>query len=322
MKKLCAIVLALLLTTSPVLGDEIDTVLGNGVSEQLKASTRALVQAGLDEDDALLMTRLMMQNRFRVENTIRAQEIVRNALSEGIPPEPIMNKAKEGIAKRVGDDRIVRAMEQTRSRYSFAYERAKTLIPEQENASTIGDIIAESMAAGLSEGDVDAIRDRLRTRIQDMDRDQTCQLCQESFLAAREMVRSGVKTELAGEAVGQALENRYQARDMEMMRNTFMMNVRNGYPDDLAESYARAIRNGAHAQDLESSGIGKTGAGFSGASGGSSGSGSGSMGSGSGSGSSGGGSGSGNGSGGSSGGSGGGSGSGSGGGGSGKGGKN
>ncbi|HDP26521.1 MAG TPA: hypothetical protein ENN34_13945 [Deltaproteobacteria bacterium] len=281
MKKVCALIFTLLLASSPILGDEIDTALGSGVSGELKASTRAMIQAGLSEDDALRMTRLMMENRFRVENMIRAQEIVKNALGEGIPAEPVMNKAREGIAKRVHEDRILQAMEQTRSRYSFAYERAKTLAPDQARSSAIGESIAEAMAAGLSTSDVDAIRDMLQTRTRDMDRDQARQLCEQSFLTAREMVRSGVSGELARDAVGQAIEHRYQARDMEMMRNTFMNQVRSVPPDELANRYAHAIRSGADAVDLGSAEKGKVDAGFSGASDGISGVGSGSMGAGS-----------------------------------------
>lgn len=268
MKKTAIIVGILLLCASASFADEVDQGLPNQTAEQLKANTREMIRLGISTDEAVKMTRAMVENRFQVENAVQAQEIVMNAKKQGLPAGPVMNKAHEGIAKNVQAGSIVAAMEKTRERYAYAYEKAKTLGIDTREVAATGDVIAQSMAAGLTRRDADVICDRLQTRdrlrttdteqtpAQDRqrDREQIHKVAQESFMTVREMNRLGVPSDVAADTVCQALENGYQARDMEQLRNTFMNRARQGDPAQLAKNYAYAIRNGAGAQDLDSPG--------------------------------------------------------------------
>jgi len=312
----------LLLCSAPAFADEADNSLPEQTSEQLKANTREMIRLGAGSEDAAKMTRLMVQNRFQVENAIQAQETVMNALKNGLPAEPVMNKAFEGIAKGVPEGSVVRAMEKTRQRYAYAYEKATGLEQDPDETALTGEVIAEGMAAGLKNEDADRIceqlqtRDRLKDGEGDMkqDRDQIHTLAQESFMTAREMARRGVPSDVAADAVCQALQNNYQAREMQQLRNAFMTNAASGDPVQVANRYTYALRQGMSADDLETAGrygSGSSGSGMSGGQGasggadeggsssGSGGSDSGSGGGGSGSGESGGSGGNGNGSGGS-----------------------
>ncbi len=303
MKKTAIIVGILLMCASASFADEVDQDLPNQTAEQLKANTREMIRLGISTDEAVKMTRAMVENRFQVENAVQAQEVVMNAKKQGLPAGPVMNKAHEGIAKNVQAGSIVAAMEKTRERYAYAYEKAKTLGIDTREVAPTGDVIAESMAAGLTRRDADVICDRLQTRdrlrttdtdqtpAQDRqrDREQIHKVAQESFMTVREMNRLGVPSDVASDTVCQALENGYQARDMEQLRNTFMNRARQGDPAQLAKTYAHAIRNGAGAQDLDSPGrLGKgwsdeaSGSGMSGGPGQGTGSGAGSGGPGSG----------------------------------------
>jgi hypothetical protein len=268
MKKFMSILFIMILCSTFAYADEVDQGLPKQTSEQLKTNTREMIRLGVQNDDALKMTRLMVQNRFQVENTIQAQEIVMNAKKQGLPEGPIMNKAYEGIAKKVQAGSIVQAMEKTRERYEYSYQKAQALGVNKEEVAPTGNVIAEGMAAGLANQDVDAVcdrlqtRDRLRdkdgdedgtkdqTRDQKRDREQLHVLAQESFMTAREMVRRGVPSDMAADAVCQALQNNYQAREMQQLRYTFMQNAANGDPVQLANRYAKALRQGTQADDL------------------------------------------------------------------------
>ncbi len=301
MRRILMLLTVCLLAASPLFGDEVDEGLSQQTSEGLKAHTREMIRAGVDSKEAVRMTRTMEENRFQVQNIIRAQEIVMGAVKEGIPAEPLMNKAYEGITKGVGAREIVGAMEKSRQRYSNAYRNARSISGDSPEARRTGNAIAEGMAAGLREKDAERIADRIKKR--DQDRDRIHALARESFVTAREIARHRVSSEVAADAVCAALENGYQAQDMARLRTSFMKNARNGSPSQLADNYAAGIRNGASSGNLESAGRygrgwssgssggdgsgagsggagGSAGAGGSGSSGGSGGSGGGSGGSG------------------------------------------
>ena len=75
--------------------------MGDGVdSEQIRAQSRAMTDAGIPDEEATKITRMMTQNRFQQKNILRAQQTLLNAMKNGLPIEPIMNKAYEGMAKK------------------------------------------------------------------------------------------------------------------------------------------------------------------------------------------------------------------------------
>ncbi len=258
MKKTCTAVLLFLLCASPLFGDEVDNEL-TGAPGVLREHTRAMIQAGVESGDAMKMTKTMEQNRFQVENIIRSQEIVMGALAEGLPAGPVMRKAYEGLAKNAREQDVVNAMERTRARYSLAYRTARKVTESAVEKAQTGNAIAEGMAAGLTARDADRICDRLQTRDRDRTKDRTNALARESFMAAREMVRYRVPSDVASEAVCTALEKQYEAKDMEMLRSSFMKNARYGNAARLAREYASRIRGGMSSGELGSVGRGESG---------------------------------------------------------------
>jgi hypothetical protein len=293
MKKLTIVlVCAILCAGSWAYGDEVDKGLATMASEQLKASTRALIQAGINSDDAIKMTRLMLENRFTQEHAQRAHQIIMNAYHQGLPVQPIMDKAHEGMAKQVDDKSILQAMEQVRSRYTFTYEQTKALTQEKAQARALAHTMAKGLAAGMTQKDLARIMNMLQHRAQEMTQTQKVELAQQTFKASRDMARLGLSSKDTTDLVCQALQNSFTAREMETMRNSFMTQSRSTVPAQLAKSYSNALKGGKSADSLGSMGSGGTGG--SGASGGGSGgSGGGSGGSGGGSGGPGGGGGSG-----------------------------
>jgi hypothetical protein len=267
MKKICFITCAILLCASLAFGDEVEEKLSPMATQELKANTREMIRSGINSDDAIKMTKLMLENRFRHQLILEAQHIIMNAQREGLPVGPIMNKAQEGMTKRVQHKSIVQAMERVRSRYAFAYQQAKTITQSRTQMHQIGNTIALGLAAGMNQEDVGRIMERLQHRAQEMTRADAEELARGTFTATRTMARLGVSSEATTELVCQALLNRYTAREMEAMRNSFMTRSRNENPTNLAKSYANEIQGGKGAGSLGSSGMG--GSGMSGGHGGS-----------------------------------------------------
>jgi CubicO group peptidase (beta-lactamase class C family) len=131
----------------------------------------------------------------------------------------------------------------------------------------IGNTIALGLAAGMNQEDVGRIMERLQHRAQEMSGADAEELARGTFMATRTMARLGVSSEATTELVCQALLNRYTAREMEAMRNSFMTRSRNENPTNLAKSYANEVQGGKGAGSLGSSGMG--GSGMSGGHGGS-----------------------------------------------------
>jgi uncharacterized membrane protein YgcG len=170
-----------------------------------------------------------------------------------------MNKAQEGMTKRVQHKSIVQAMESVRSRYAFAYQQAKTITQSRTQMHQIGNTIALGLAAGMNQEDLGRIMERLQHRAQEMTRADAEELARRTFMTTRTMARLGVPSEATTELVCQALLNRYTAREMEAMRNSFMTRSRNESPTNLAKSYANEIQGGKGAGSPGSSGMGGTG---------------------------------------------------------------
>lgn len=252
MKRLIPILFILFLGTSAAFADAIDDGLGQNTSAQVRSSTKEMVKVGITENDAVSLTRTMVQHRYQERQILQVHKNIREAKHAGLPPEPLMNKLREGIAKQVPPERVAQAIEQTRERYAHAYGKAKNIAPDEEKVSSLGNVIAEGMAAGMRSADVDAIAQRLQDRTRTMARDQLHKLATESFMTARDMTRQGVSPATGSDVVCQALERSWQYRDMEKLRSSFMTRARLGDPQGLALRYSHAIRNGFDSSQIDS----------------------------------------------------------------------
>ena len=254
MKKIYLMVCAVLFCASLAFGDEVEESLSTLATEQLKTSTRGMILSGIDTNNAIRMTKLMLKNEFSLEQALRAQKVIMNAQKEGLPVEPIMNKAYEGMVKQVQAKNIVQAMERVRTRYAFAYEQARVLTKERSQVRAIGNTIAKTCTAGMDQQDIQGIMDRLRERTRQMTQSQTMELAKESFKTARDMARLGLSSKTTTNLVCLALQKGYTAREMENMRNSFMTQSRSSHPTHLANSYSNAIKGGKSADSLDYSG--------------------------------------------------------------------
>ena len=244
MKKIIITALFLLFYALSAFADEVDDRLPPGTPDKLKASTRQMIQAGLKDDDAIKMTRSMLENKFTIDNTLEAQQIIMNALYEGLPLVPLKNKIFEGMAKNVNPDRIVRAMEMVLSRYTFAYGQAAVLTKEKTQIGRLGNTLSAALAAGLKNQDATQICSKIQNKAQTMNSTAHNSLAFETLKTARDMARLSVASQAVADVLAQALQKGYRAEEMKSMRASFMSHSRSGSPQDLAKSFSKAIQQG------------------------------------------------------------------------------
>ena len=80
---------------------------------------------------------------------VRARQVVMDAARAGLPTEPVMSKAMEGMAKQAEEQQIIAAMEIVRNRYAYAEQMARSLATEKKSVEAMGRAIADSLAAGM-----------------------------------------------------------------------------------------------------------------------------------------------------------------------------
>jgi hypothetical protein len=283
MKKTIVIFFLLLFYAPIVFADMVNEDLPPGTAGELKTSTRQLIHLGMKSEDAVRLTRAMLQNHFNVEQALKAQQILMKAHQKALPVEPIAGKAFEGMAKNVKADRIVRVMEKVQERLAFAYALAAELSNQKSQINRLGDMLAAALAAGLNGQDAEKICLLIHQKAGDMSRTQQNNLARETLKTTREMARLGVTSKAVTSVVAQALHRGYSANEIKSMRESFMSRSHSTSPQNLAKSYSEAIGQGKgiHGSD-SSTGMGGD-SGDMGGSGGSAGSGgSGGMGGGSG----------------------------------------
>ena len=267
--------------------DEIEDSLPPNSPQAVKASTRQAIQNGLEQENVVKLTRAMLQSKFNEQQIQLAHTLMIEAKNSGMPVQPLMNKAFEGMAKNVSPPLIMGAMQTVQSRNAFAYQRAARLSKNESHTANLGRALSSGLAAGFSKEDADKITKMLQQRAKSMKTDQAYSLALECFKTARDISRLGVSSPNVTNMVASALNKGFNHQDMHAMRSAFMTEARGSHPQELARSYSAAIQEGKGFQEGRGDGKGSGDSGHDADASGPGGSGSGPGGSGTGSGGSG-----------------------------------
>lgn len=282
MKKMTYILLAILTFNVSAWADDQTKEM---ISTQLNEQARQMVSMGVPVEAAA-----KMQNRFEKQQMLRARNIIQNAIQQGVPVGPVVDKALEGMAKNVSEQQIVRAMEQVRNRFAVAQFEARQITRNRSRQQSMTRDMAHAMAAGMPPEDVSAIAAQIRSRQRTMAREAYEALAQETCLTARDMARMGVSSQTVKDTVSMALQNGFSATQMNQMRSRFMHQSQNMSPGLVANQFKSHMRTGKDfSREGAGGGSGSSGTGSGVNGGGGAGSGSGGNGNGGGSGGSGGG---------------------------------
>lgn len=250
MKKPTLIVLSILLTT-PVLSFAASTS-QNQLQFVSQEQVMEMYQARLDPDGTPELLKAMQQNQFSRQNMVRIQTMLRDAYGENLPTEPLMNKVQEGIAKSIGDEAIVRAVERVQKRYEYAYSQAETFDWDREQIDLFGALLARTYTAGFNEQQCEQILAELKIRIRtrSMNRDQSLQLAVATMTTARIMAHRRVRSATISALLTNALQKSYQARDMHTLQTSFTNQARHGSAEIIAQQFSNDITTGMEAQQL------------------------------------------------------------------------
>jgi hypothetical protein len=275
---LCKTLLFLLggvfLLASPVTADTVDQGLAQ-LSAAVKDRTREMIQKGMAGEDAVQFIQAMQINRFQEDQILTAQTIVLEGLSRGLPARPIINKAFEGMAKQVPPERILQAMEVVSSRYAFAFEQARSITQDGEQTRRLGNMLAESLAAGLKEPDASRIISQLQEQSLKLSSNQMEELAAACLSLVRDMSRLGVASALSSQVVSNALSNGLNTAAIAGMHQSMLAQSQTHSAQTVAQGLAHGMQQGQSAPGLGGMSGGQGGQGGSGGSAGGSGGGAG-----------------------------------------------
>ena len=273
MKLTWIMTILMLFSASLACADEIGDAFSGNAPEAVVESTRHLIQSGLNRQNTIAVTRAMLQNEFSVQQIREAHAVLVNAHQQGVPPEPMISKAYEGMSKQVAAGNIVGAMQKVKSRYVFAHHQAGKLSARKSHVNQMAHIMAAGLAAGADQAGFETIVKELQVRFQEMKTDQQAALAIETFKASRDMARLGVSSSQTVSVVVTALQHQFDYIQMQNMRVSFIKRSRTNSPQSLAASYAAAIERGVDFGAPDNGQTGKSGGGGSGGAGGGSGAG-------------------------------------------------
>lgn len=261
------LVYGVLLLTSPAFADAVDQSLVQAPSS-IKDRTRTMIENGVPSEEAIQLVQAMNANRFREEQILKSQAIVLEAQGRGLPTKPVIHKAFEGMAKQVAPEQTLQAMEAVSSRYAFAYGQARSITKNTEQAGRLGNLLAESLAAGLKEQDASKIMSQLQGQSPKLSRDQMDDLAAVCLTMARDMSRLNVSSALSSQVISSALSNGLNAAGIASMHQSLVSQSQAHSAQALAQGLAQGMQHGQSEQGLGSTDGGQPGHGGQGGSGG------------------------------------------------------
>lgn len=273
MKTIRLFIIALIFTLSGLAHGAENQSLSLQDQENIQQMTQEMSALGIPEVQAEKMLTSMHQNRFQRQNMVRAQQAVMAAAKEGLPTEPIMNKAMEGMVKKAEEQQVISAMEAVRSRHEYAYRTARSFANNKKSVEIMAKAIADSAAAGMPVQDMDRIAAQLQSQTRQQTRNQAENLSLQTMQTVRTMARLGAISTDVSDTVSLALQHQYTARQMEQLRHTFSRDTQQTAAKQLANQYARSIGKGGDPGQDSGGGSSNGGGGNAGGSGGSGGSG-------------------------------------------------
>ena len=249
MKNIILIISISVCLALPAFADEAQNLTQQSM-ESIQQQTREMSELGIPEAQARKMLTQMVQNRFEKQNRVRAQQVVMDAAKAGLPTEPVMSKAMEGMAKQARQQQVIAAMETVHNRYAHASRSAKSLSENKKSIETLTTAMADSMAAGMTVQDMEAVMAQLQVQVQNRqqtrNKEEDDQLAIETMQTVRTMARLGVPSSDVSDTVCQALQNQYTHREMKQLRHQIAKNANQQTPQQIANKHAGSIGKGGN----------------------------------------------------------------------------
>ncbi len=209
--------------------------------EFLDEQARRISRPGIPGEEARRLAEEMGRAGFSRGQIEAVAALFERAQSEGLPPRPILLKAFEGLSKRIPPERVIGALEAVRTRYALAYRLAQTIAGAEADISAFGQLLAESLAAGLNENDAQRTVQTLKETSSGQRRDSAAELAAASLRMLRDLSRFGVSSDLAAEVVTQALASGRDAVAIAGIHQSFLDQARSQSPQSAAQALAQGM---------------------------------------------------------------------------------
>jgi len=240
------------LAQSPAPGEEllraIDT---SNFSSESKALLRArageLVRAGIPEHELAGLVRQSVARGVPGHDVARLLYVVAEASRQGLPAAPVLDKVKEGVAKRVPPERI--ASVASRIRVELATSRDLIRRAEQEGvrveaAEARGpavEAVADALGRGVPPTEVEALA---RHVAHSGPHQATMSRLESGAQVTADLISMGVSPRAASETVATGLARGWSQRDLERLRERLAQELRRGEsPEEGAQRVREQIRS-------------------------------------------------------------------------------
>lgn len=211
-------------------------------SGSIETGIRELTGLGIDQEKARELTLAMLENRFSPEQVREVHRVFFEARQHNLPLNPLINKADEGMVKRVSPDLIIRAMKMVQSRYAFANRQSRALFPGRSTVSPLNRNIVAGLTAGIKEKEMVRISAALRQRSSRAE--EIGRLSSSTFGLVKDIARLGVSSDKAAGLAVQALARDYSAAQIDDIRASFISLSNTNDADELAGSFIKAVQSG------------------------------------------------------------------------------
>jgi len=227
------------------------------LSPQAKALVREkaleAMRAGVSEGDVAELIRRGLDRGVRAEELVRLFEVVTEARRHNLPMRPVLDKVKEGLAKRVPPERIVSAASRISRELATAHEliqRAERQGVRVEKARTrekAVEAVADALARGVSPSDVE----RLSRHVAGASRGaEAMALLDEGVEVTADLVSMGLSPQDAVETVAAAISQGLNRHDVKRLRKGLARELKDGAsPAEGAQRLREEIRSGWRGDD-------------------------------------------------------------------------
>ncbi len=232
---------AVSLTTAGAFAAEADL---NTIPDPLRPEAARLIEKGIRKEDTIRLTHQFLELQSEQKTILSAYRVLMRAMDIGLPAEPVLNKAFEGTAKKIQPDLITAAMQKVLNRYETAYHNVEKMLNiSKDRVQLLGNLAAESMAAGLKSESLIEIFTALQQRSKTMRDDSAHNLFDATLISARDMSRLGTSHQLVAGTLCAALQTGMDRDAMMRFRHDFMQRTRSGKPDDQASKLINEFQN-------------------------------------------------------------------------------
>ncbi len=231
--------------SAPAFGATNINTLVNELPPQVRNRAEVMLNIGINSSAVAEMLQNMVQKKINTQTELQIINQVIAAKQQGLPVDPVVEKADEGFAKGVSATKIVQAMQQVRNTYAYAYAQTKKLNIPPQAQKQVATNIANALSAGMTMDEMNQIMTQLREKTKTMNQTQAQALAVNATATAATFVMYGAPGTQAASTVTNALKNNMTPHQLEQIRTMFMQAATSTDPTTVVNHINSSVTNGS-----------------------------------------------------------------------------